>query len=585
MDISAKVLALSRGGSPSMGATADIASRCHDIVVETPAYILNRQTYLEALPIAAAVVGLKRKKLVIHSANSAWQRLDRQRVSGRDHVLDGVGYVDDIIDVLNGETVGRQIEWRDGGLIDGRYFTVSVAPLFTSGQADARVLVTLMDRTNEVQTERSLRLEMLTDSLTGLMNRAGFVEHLEQQMSDDGSENYAVIIVDLARFSRVNECVGSLGGDELIITVARRLLSTLRGYDLLARTGANEFVMIVRLVDGPGDVLHVAQRVREVLSRPCKLSDFEIKVDCAIGCALANEDGVDAEELMRHAQIALKEAKRTQRVEMYQPSALAASNRRFTLETELRRALDSESLDMAFQPLMSLETGRIAGFEALARWNHPDLGIIPPNEFIAVAEESGLIVPLGRWALDRALATLKQWDLTAERILPLYVGVNLSAIQVQRDDIAGLVAAALREHGLSGYRLSVELTESAIVADPDRAGRTLDALKSVDAMVAMDDFGTGFSNLASLQKLPIDTLKIDRSFITAMLGDPDKVAIVRAILSLAQALGMTTTAEGVETRELAQTLAALGCTTGQGFFYAPALESDAALRFALESLG
>ncbi|MDB5700481.1 MAG: phosphodiesterase [Sphingomonadales bacterium] len=585
MDISVKVLALSRGGSPRLGATADIGPRYQDIVTETPASVLTRQTYLEALPIAAAVVGVKRKKLVIHSANDAWHRLDRQRVSGRDHVLDGVGCVDDIIAVLNGDAAGRQIEWRDGGLIDGRYFTVSVAPLFASNQADARVLVTLMDRTNEVQTERSLRLEMLTDSLTGLMNRAGFVEHLEQRMSDDGSENYAVIIVDLARFSRVNECVGSVGGDELIITVARRLLSTLRGYDLLARTGANEFVMIVRLVDGPGDVLHVAQRVRAVLSPPCKLSDFEIKVDCAIGCALANEQGVDPEELMRHAQIALKEAKRTQRVEMYQPAALAASNRRFTLETELRRALDSESLDMAFQPLMSLETGRIAGFEALARWNHPDLGIIPPNEFIAVAEESGLIVPLGRWALDRALATLKRWDLTADRILPLYVGVNLSAIQVQRDDIAGLVAAALREHGLCGYRLSVELTESAIVADPDRAGRTLDALKSVDAMVAMDDFGTGFSNLASLQKLPIDTLKIDRSFITGMLGDPDKVAIVRAILSLAQALGMTTTAEGVETRELAQTLAALGCTTGQGFFYAPALESDEALRFALDSLG
>ncbi|WP_293882691.1 bifunctional diguanylate cyclase/phosphodiesterase [Sphingomonas sp.] len=575
---------MTRSRSPAMGAMAGLAPS-RSAIDETSDLVRMRQTYLEALPIAAAVVTLRTGSLKIHAANAAWKRLDSQRVAGRDHVLDGVGCADEIIAVLNGDSEAQQFEWRDGGMIDGRHFTVSVAALCAGDRADARVLVTLIDRTNEVQTEKSLRLEMLTDSLTGLMNRAGFVDHLETRMIDDGSENYAVMIVDLARFSRVNECVGSLGGDELIITVARRLMSTLRGYDLLARTGANEFAMVVRLVDGPGDVLHVARRVGEVLSRPCKLSDFEIKVDCAVGCALATESGVDAEKLMRHAQIALKEAKRTQRVELYQPAALAASHRCFTLETELRRAIESESLDMAFQPLMALGTGRIAGFEALARWNHPDLGVVPPSEFIAVAEESGLIIPLGRWALDRALSTLKSWDKAAGRDLPLYVGVNLSAIQVQRDDIAGLVGAALRDHRLSGYRLSVELTESAIVADPERAGRTLDALKSVDAMVAMDDFGTGFSNLASLQKLPIDTLKIDRSFITGMLGDPDKIAIVRAILSLAQALGMTTTAEGIETRELSQTLAALGCTTGQGYFYSPALEPDAALRFALDSLG
>jgi diguanylate cyclase (GGDEF)-like protein len=584
MDIAAKARVSTRSRSHASGALVGRVSNPPAPADETPAYFETRQTYLEALPIAAAVLALQKGRLKVLAANSIWKRLDGQRVPGREHILDGVGSADEIVAVLNGETATKRFEWRDGGIIDGRHFSVSVAALCASDRPDARALVTLIDRTSEVQTENFLRLEMLTDSLTGLMNRAGFIEHLETRMSDDGSENYAVMIVDLARFSRVNECVGSLGGDELIITVARRLISTLRGYDLLARTGANEFAMVVRLVDGPGDVLHVARRVTEVLARPCKLSDFEIKVDCAIGCALATESGVDAEKLMRHAQIALKEAKQSQRVEMYQPAALAASHRRFTLETELRRAIECESLDMAFQPLMSLETGRIAGFEALARWNHPDLGIITPTEFIAVAEESGLIVPLGRWALNRALATLKSWDEQAHRILPLYVGVNLSAIQVARDDIAGLVGTALRDHRLSGYRLSVELTESAIVADPDRAGRTLDALKSVDAMVAMDDFGTGFSNLASLQKLPIDTLKIDRSFVTDMLGDPDKVAIVRAILSLAQALGMTTTAEGIESRELAQTLAALGCTTGQGFYYAPALESGAALQFALDSL-
>ena len=223
----------------------------------------------------------------------------------------------------------------------------------------------------------------------------------------------------------------------------------------------------------------------------------------------------------------------------------------------------------------------MAGFEALARWVHPEQGRIDPVEFVAVAEDSGLIVPLGRWALDRALGTLAGWDMTAGRTLPLYVAVNLSAIQVARDDVAGAVGDALRHHGIAGRRLSIELTESTIVGDPDRAARALGALKANDVMIAMDDFGTGFSNLASLQRLPIDTLKIDRSFVTAMLDDADRNAIVRAILGLAQALGMTTTAEGVETGELARTLAALGCTTGQGYHFAPGLAPDAALAHAL----
>jgi len=563
-----------RQRAPTANATA---------VDETPPLLATRQAYLDALPIAAAVVGRRAAVFDVHAANALWERLDSQ-CAVNDPLLARVGCAPQLTEILDGKRAAVQFEWRDGSLIEGRHFTVAIASLCASPVLGERALVTLIDRTAEVQTQRSLRVEMLTDSLTGLPNRGGFVEALEQRLADDGVENYAVVAVDLARFSRVNEVVGSIGGDELIITVARRLMSALRGYDLLARTGANEFAMVVKLIDGPGDALHVARRVEEALSRPCRLSDFEIKVDCAIGCALAIDSDNDAEKLMRHAQLALKLAKVSKRVELYQPAALAAARRRFSLETELRRAIDTESLDMAFQPLMSLTTGRITGFEALARWNHPDLGSIPPAEFIAVAEDSGLIVPLGRWALDRALRTLTQWDVAAKRVLPLYIGVNLSAIQVARDDIAGLVGAALRDHRLSGYRLSVELTESAIVADPERAGRTLDALKAVDAMVAMDDFGTGFSNLASLQKLPIDTLKIDRSFVTGMLGDRDKVAIVRAILSLAEALGMTTTAEGVETQQLAHTLSALGCTTGQGYLYAPALSGDDALRFALDSL-
>ena len=245
----------------------------------------------------------------------------------------------------------------------------------------------------------------------------------------------------------------------------------------------------------------------------------------------------------------------------------------------MRRALDKDQLKLFYQPLIDLKSGEVAGFEALARWDHEDRGEISPTEFIPVAEESGLILQLGQWAMHKAAETLAEWDRHAGATLPLHVAVNLSALQVARDDVAALVSSALTSSGLSGERLTLELTESSIVQDPGRATRVFNALKSLNATVAMDDFGTGYSSLAYLQRLPIDVLKIDRSFVSGMMVDPDSVAIVRAVLSLADALGMSTTAEGIETVELATTLAALGCASGQGFYFARPLERDAALDY------
>jgi diguanylate cyclase (GGDEF)-like protein len=551
-------------------------------------YVAERQIYLDALPIPAAVVGKRGKAVGVFTSNAAFNRLASPDGSGEaaGDLLSRVGAMAVVKRVLSGDSLSERFDWRDGGMIDGRYFTVAISPCTPESDYGRRVLVTLLERTGEVRAGESLRRQTLTDPLSGLANRAGFIEGLEFRIADDGSGSFAAVLVDLARFSRVNECMGSLCADELIITVARRLLGQLRGSDLLARTGANEFAIAVRLDEGPGDVLHVAKRVEASLNQPFHLSDFEIKIDCAIGCALPDDhDDDDAESLIRRAQLALKTAKSSKRIEVYRPAVFDAARQRFMMETELRRAIERDQLSLVFQPLMSLATGKVAGFEALARWEHPDKGAIPPNEFIAVAEDCGLILPLGRWALDRALQTLANWDAASPRALPLHMGVNLSPIQVARDDVAAMVAGALRTHRLAGTRLSLELTEGVIVSDPERAGRTLEALKACDAQVAMDDFGTGFSNLASLQKLPIDVLKIDQSFVTDMLGDPDRIAIVRAILSLAQALGMATTAEGVETPELARTLARLGCSTGQGYHFSRPLTADAALAFALTSLG
>jgi EAL domain-containing protein (putative c-di-GMP-specific phosphodiesterase class I) len=263
---------------------------------------------------------------------------------------------------------------------------------------------------------------------------------------------------------------------------------------------------------------------------------------------------------------------------LYQPGAFHLARQQFTLETSLRRAIEAKRLTLAFQPVIELNSGKVSGFEALARWREDGVEI-PPSTFIPVAEESGLIVPLGRWALDEALRSLKLWDRAAGRDVPVRMAVNVSAMQIARDDVPAMLAEAVDTRGVSAERLVLELTESVIVADPDRAAQAMDAIRKIGATIALDDFGTGYSNLAYLQRLPIDVLKIDQSFVTGMLGNRDKVAIVRAVLSLAEALGLRTTAEGVETLELAQTLAALGCTRAQGYFYSAPLSAEEAYGF------
>jgi diguanylate cyclase (GGDEF)-like protein len=541
---------------------------------------------LDALPIAAGVFGLRGGKLWVHALNRRFFELAgcnadpdaftalfksySECTSGafvQAYLIDPAKAPDEL-DLAEGEGPGR------------RFLKLKLAPLESDSKGEPRCLLSVVDRTVEIQAENNLRAEMLRDSLTGLPNRLAFTETVETMgIQPDSSQcRHAVLVVDMLRFSRINESMGSLAGDELLITFARRLISALRGGDVLARTGGNEFGVLVGLKRGVEDALAAAERIQQVMTTPFKLSELEIRVECAIGVALV--DGVqDAEELFRNAQFAVKQAKSVGRPQVYEPKEASAARRRFSIETELRRALDKDQLKLFYQPLINLKSGEVAGFEALARWNHEDRGEISPSEFIPVAEESGLILQLGRWAMDKAAQTVARWDRQFGEPLPVYVAVNLSAIQVARDNIAEVVESALRATGLKGNRLTLELTESSIVQDPGRAMRVFEALKALDATVAMDDFGTGYSSLAYLQRLPIDVLKIDKSFVTDMMRDPDAVAIVRAVLSLADALGMSTTAEGIETVELATTLATLGCASGQGYYFAKPLEPDAALDY------
>jgi diguanylate cyclase (GGDEF)-like protein len=545
----------------------------------------NDRALLEALPIAAAIVGLNRQgilKLVDRNP-----RFDEVIASSGDAAMmagdfSGCAHMQIarlMSDFLADFDAPGELDFTDGEGISARHFRIKLAPLGRSEKYGPHCLVSLVDRTIEVQTERSLRAEMLRDSLTGLPNRLSFTESIEATLEDkDDAARHAVLVVDLRRFSRINESMGGLAGDELLITFARRLMSVLRAGDVLARTGGNEFGVLVRIGRGVGDALAAADRIQDVMTAPFKLSEMEIRVECAIGVARMDK-GQDSEELFRSAQFAVKQAKAAGRPQVYEPKEAVAARRRFSIETELRRALEKDKLNLFYQPLINLKTGEVSGFEALARWTHEDRGEISPTEFIPVAEESGLILQLGRWAMEKASQTLAGWDREAGTELPVYVGVNLSAIQVARDNIADMVADSLKSAGINGSRLTVELTESSIVQDPGRAVRVFEALKSLDATVAMDDFGTGYSSLAYLQRLPIDVLKIDRSFVSGMLRDSDSVAIVRAVLSLADALGMSTTAEGIESVELATTLATLGCASGQGFYFAKPLEAEAALEY------
>jgi len=479
---------------------------------------------------------------------------------------------------LDGDDPTGELDLKQGEGVSSQFFRLKLAPL-PRNDGPERCLLSVVDRTVEVQAERTLRAEMLRDSLTGLPNRLAFTEAIETVGVNVARDlEHAVLVVDMLRFSRINESMGGLAGDELLITFARRLILALRAGDVLARTGGNEFGVLVSLRRGVADALKAAERIQQVMTAPFKLSELEIKVECAIGVALMNA-GQDAEELFRNAQFAVKQAKAVGKPQVYEPKQATEARRRFSIETELRRALEKDQLELFYQPLINLKSNQVAGFEALARWTHEDRGEISPTEFIPVAEESGLILQLGRWAMEKAARTLADWDAQAGETLPCHVAVNLSAIQVARDDIPEMVESVLKATGLSGDRLTLELTESSIVQNPARATRVFDALKALDTTVAMDDFGTGYSSLAYLQRLPIDILKIDKSFVSGMMVDPDAVAIVRAVLSLAEALNMSTTAEGIETVELATTLATLGCASGQGFYFAKPLKAAAALDY------
>ena len=407
------------------------------------------------------------------------------------------------------------------------------------------------------------RIEQLAhyDSLTGLPNRLLFRERLDGALAARDTGKVAMLAIDVDRFKSVNDSLGHAAGDTLLREVANRLKSVLRADDLAARLGGDEFAVLVLGAQADKAARSIATRVTELLAEPFSLAGQTVHLGGSIGVAVYPEDAEDAAALLRNAEIALCRAQAEGRGlwRRFDPAMQAEVQARRELECDLRDAMANAELEAWFQPILCLADNRITGFEALMRWRHPTRGLVPPTDFIALAEEIGLITPLGEWMLDQACkvaATLPD-DIT--------IAVNVSAVQFRTPGLVSTVVRALSSHRIAAHRLEIEVTESVLMDDQPLVFQTLRQLRDLGVRLALDDFGTGFASLAYLQRFPFDKIKIDRSFTIGLPGKQSSVAIISAVTALASQLGMITTAEGVETDEQLAMVTRLGCTQGQGY--------------------
>jgi diguanylate cyclase (GGDEF)-like protein/PAS domain S-box-containing protein len=463
---------------------------------------------------------------------------------------------------------------------DGTVFPVEVAwrhiPYPDGEQAD---VVSVRDLRERRRLEAELSRSAFYDGLTGLPNRALLLDRVSHALSftrPDEAVSIAFILLDLDRFKVINESLGHAAGDRLLDDVGRRLSECLRPGDTVARFGGDEFAILLDTVHDADDALRVAERIEHELRAPFDLDGRDTFVAASLGIALGRAGATEPGDLLRDAEIALYRAKAdtTSRHAVYEPSMSAAAAERLDLETDLRRAIERDEFQLEYQPLVDLATDRVVGLEALVRWQHPTRGLVPPLAFIPLAEETGLIVPIGRWVLETACRRARSWQLEVPGREALQVSVNLSAKQFAQPDLAELVAGILAETGLDPSSLELEITESVLMDESEAGIRALRALREIGVRLVLDDFGTGYSSLSYLKHLPLDTIKIDRSFVVELTGDDANLPIVHAVISLAHGLGIEVVAEGIETAEQLGWLRQLACDRGQGFYFARPLPAE-----------
>ncbi len=437
------------------------------------------------------------------------------------------------------------------------------------------------DITDRKRAEEHLTFLAYHDPLTGLPNRLLLLDRLHQAMIEAArhERRVAAVCLDLKNFKNVNDTLGHDTGNRVIQAVAERLVAGVRAGDSIARLGGDEFCILLADIAQIEDVAHVTQKIRAQLEQPLTVAGHTLHLTATMGISLYPADGADPEALLKNADIAMYRAReRDEGYEYYAPDMTVNAAERLALENDLRQALARQELLLHYQPQVSLASGVITGVEALLRWRHPVHGMVSPAKFIPLAEETGLILPIGEWVLRTACTQARAW-VDAGR--PLRVAVNLSARQFRQPGLDGLIRAVLEETGLDPGTLDIELTESIIVRDPAAVTGILAGIEKLGVQISIDDFGTGYSSLSYLKRFPLDVLKIDQSFVRDIATDPDDAAIVRAIITMAQALGIQTIAEGVETREQLAFLRENGCGAMQGYYFSrpvPGEEISAMLR-------
>jgi diguanylate cyclase (GGDEF)-like protein/PAS domain S-box-containing protein len=509
-----------------------------------------------------ALLGLKARALEGPAAKwlEVLHPLDRDRFRAT---------LDNVVEQRRGR-VAQDFRFRT---VDGHYvwFALRARPVVGSDGEVIRLVGTLTDVTELKTAEERLLHDAVHDNLTGLPNRELFLDRLEAVLSfaqTDTKRRPTVLVIDLDRFKQVNDSVGMAVGDSILLTLARRLGRAIKPQDTLARLSGDQFGVILLSETDSARVTTLAQTLRRTLRSPITFNDREIFVTGSIGMTLGDNEPQRGEEVLKDAELAMYHAKRGggDRIEVFKPGMRSRKTDRLTLESDLRRAIEREEIAILYQPIVRLDDRAVAGFEALARWNHPKLGRMSPAEFINIAEDTGLIVELGLFMLERTAKQLSAWQRTVRQRTPLFASVNVSSRQLLRHDLIQDLRTVLTRSSVARGSLKLEITESVVMENPEHAAQMLQRLRDLGAGLALDDFGTGYSSLSYLQRFPFDTIKIDQSFVRTNAKGTRPV-ILRSIIALAHDLGMDVVAEGAETDSDAVELSQLGCEYAQGYVF------------------
>ncbi len=469
--------------------------------------------------------------------------------------------------LANGESDRREMRFvrSDGTVL---WTIVSCAPYYDADGRFVGSLAMVTDITERKEAERELADRALRDELTGLPNRRVLLDRVEHALSHRAPATLALLFIDLDDFKLVNDSFGHAAGDELLVTVAARLERAARQGDTVARLGGDEFVVLCEGLDTEDEAVVIAERLQAALVEPIRVGDTRVFATASIGVAVSPASS--GNELLRNADAAMYLAKDRgkARCALYDDALQEAAMARLRTIAELRQSIEEERFVVHYQPIVDLGSGRVASIEALVRWDHPTEGLLSPARFMPEAEATGLVVEIGTQVLRRACRDLARLRLHRP---DLRLAVNLSARQLATTDLATLVAPALAEGGIPADALTLEVTESSVIEDPDQGIATLRALRALGVSLSLDDFGTGYSSLAYLRTLPVDEVKIDRSFVATLGEDPTATALVSGIIGLAHAVGMRVVAEGIETGFHLDELRRLDCDVAQGFLWSPAV--------------